>query len=69
MTDVRLVDVSIRDGNQSLWGAAGLRNEHVTTLASRYAGRGVGRVEGSGITILHRRPPAAVARWAARTIG
>ena len=24
MTDIRLVDVSIRDGNQSLWGATGL---------------------------------------------
>ncbi len=33
MTTVRLVDVSIRDGNQSLWGAAGLRNEHVAALA------------------------------------
>lgn len=25
MTDVRLVDVSLRDGNQSLWGAVGVR--------------------------------------------
>lgn len=29
MTDVRLVDVSLRDGNQSLWGAVGVRNRTV----------------------------------------
>ncbi|MGY1617003.1 biotin carboxyl carrier protein [Geodermatophilus sp. SYSU D00691] len=33
MTAVGLVDVSIRDGNQSLWGATGLRTEHVLQVA------------------------------------
>jgi len=29
MTDVRLVDVSLRDGNQSLWGAVGVRTRTI----------------------------------------
>lgn len=33
MVDVGLVDVSIRDGNQSLWGATGLRTGHVLQVA------------------------------------
>jgi oxaloacetate decarboxylase alpha subunit len=33
MADVELVDVSLRDGNQSLWGAAGLRTAHVLQVA------------------------------------
>ncbi|PXY27812.1 biotin carboxyl carrier protein [Prauserella muralis] len=33
MAEVGLVDVSLRDGNQSLWGAAGLRTGHVLQLA------------------------------------
>ena len=33
MTDVQLVDVSLRDGNQSLWGATGLRTEHIVQIA------------------------------------
>lgn len=33
MAHIELVDVSLRDGNQSLWGAAGLRTEHVVTVA------------------------------------
>jgi oxaloacetate decarboxylase (Na+ extruding) subunit alpha len=33
MADVGLVDVSLRDGNQSLWGAAGLRSAHVLHVA------------------------------------
>jgi oxaloacetate decarboxylase (Na+ extruding) subunit alpha len=33
MADVGLVDVSLRDGNQSLWGAAGLRTAHVLQVA------------------------------------
>src|SRR4051794_41227107 len=33
MADVGLVDVSLRDGNQSLWGATGLRTEHVLQVA------------------------------------
>ena len=33
MADVQLVDVSLRDGNQSLWGATGLRTEHIVQIA------------------------------------
>ncbi|HEX2074830.1 MAG TPA: biotin carboxyl carrier protein [Geodermatophilus sp.] len=33
MADVRLVDVSLRDGNQSLWGATGIRTAHVLQVA------------------------------------
>ncbi|SOE02380.1 biotin carboxyl carrier protein [Blastococcus haudaquaticus] len=33
MADVGLVDVSLRDGNQSLWGATGLRTAHVLQIA------------------------------------
>ena len=33
MADVGLVDVSLRDGNQSLWGATGLRTGHVLQVA------------------------------------
>jgi len=33
MADVRLVDVSMRDGNQSLWGATGLHTGHMLEIA------------------------------------
>jgi oxaloacetate decarboxylase alpha subunit len=33
MADVGLVDVSLRDGNQSLWGATGLRTAHIAQVA------------------------------------
>jgi oxaloacetate decarboxylase (Na+ extruding) subunit alpha len=33
MAEVRLADVSLRDGNQSLWGATGLRTEHILQIA------------------------------------
>jgi oxaloacetate decarboxylase (Na+ extruding) subunit alpha len=33
MADVGLVDVSLRDGNQSLWGATGLRTGHILQAA------------------------------------
>jgi oxaloacetate decarboxylase alpha subunit len=33
MADIDLVDVSLRDGNQSLWGATGLRTAHIATIA------------------------------------
>jgi len=32
MTDIRLVDVSIRDGNQSLWGATGLNTAQMVSI-------------------------------------
>lgn len=33
MPDIRLVDVSIRDGNQSLWGATGLNSARMLAIA------------------------------------
>jgi len=33
MTDIKLVDVSIRDGNQSLWGATGLSTRQILHIA------------------------------------
>jgi oxaloacetate decarboxylase alpha subunit len=33
MADIELVDVSLRDGNQSLWGATGLRTAHIAQVA------------------------------------
>ena len=33
MASIELVDVSLRDGNQSLWGATGLRTAHVAQIA------------------------------------
>ena len=33
MTDIKLVDVSLRDGNQSLWGAVGVKTSTVQRMA------------------------------------
>jgi oxaloacetate decarboxylase alpha subunit len=33
VAEVQLVDVSLRDGNQSLWGATGLRTDHIVQIA------------------------------------
>ena len=33
MSEIQLVDVSLRDGNQSLWGATGIRTRHVLPIA------------------------------------
>jgi oxaloacetate decarboxylase alpha subunit len=33
LADIELVDVSLRDGNQSLWGATGLRTAHIARIA------------------------------------
>ena len=33
MADLQLVDTSIRDGNQSLWGATGLKTAHILQIA------------------------------------
>jgi len=35
MADLGLVDVSIRDGNQSLWGATGLNTAHILEIAGQ----------------------------------
>jgi oxaloacetate decarboxylase (Na+ extruding) subunit alpha len=33
VAEIQLVDVSLRDGNQSLWGATGLRTAHIAQIA------------------------------------
>jgi oxaloacetate decarboxylase (Na+ extruding) subunit alpha len=33
MAEIQLIDVSLRDGNQSLWGATGLRTAHILQIA------------------------------------
>ncbi|HEY7431596.1 MAG TPA: hypothetical protein VH641_12815, partial [Streptosporangiaceae bacterium] len=33
MADIQLVDVSVRDGNQSLWGATGLNTAKILEIA------------------------------------
>jgi oxaloacetate decarboxylase alpha subunit len=33
MSDIELLDVSLRDGNQSLWGATGLTTRHIVSIA------------------------------------
>ena len=33
MADIELLDVSLRDGNQSLWGATGLTTRHIVSIA------------------------------------
>lgn len=40
MTDIKLVDVSIRDGNQSLWGATGLNTAQMLSIAPAMARAG-----------------------------
>lgn len=35
MAEIKLVDVSIRDGNQSLWGATGLRSAQILEIAGK----------------------------------
>jgi oxaloacetate decarboxylase alpha subunit len=35
MADINLVDVSMRDGNQSLWGATGLATNHMLEIAGQ----------------------------------
>lgn len=40
MTDIELVDVSVRDGNQSLWGATGLNTAQMVSIAPVMAGAG-----------------------------
>src|SRR5580658_7714332 len=33
VADIQLVDTSVRDGNQSLWGATGLTTAHILQIA------------------------------------
>jgi oxaloacetate decarboxylase (Na+ extruding) subunit alpha len=68
MADVELVDVSLRDGNQSLWGAAGLRTAHVLQVAhllERVGFRALDYTSSTAMGMLvrtHREDPWALIR-------
>lgn len=68
MADVGLVDVSLRDGNQSLWGAAGLRTAHVLQVApllERVGFRALDYTSSTAMGMLvrtHREDPWALIR-------
>ena len=52
MTDVRLVDVSLRDGNQSLWGAVGVRTRTIERVAPALGRVGYHAVELATSTLM-----------------
>jgi oxaloacetate decarboxylase alpha subunit len=52
MTDVRLVDVSLRDGNQSLWGAVGVRTRTIERVAPALGQVGYHAVELATSTLM-----------------
>ena len=68
MAEIRLVDVSLRDGNQSLWGAAGLRTAHIATIAPLLGRTGFRALDYSSSTAMgmsvrrHREDPWALLR-------
>ena len=68
MADIRLVDVSLRDGNQSLWGATGLRTAHIATIAPLLGRAGFRALDYSSSTAMgvsvrtHREDPWALLR-------
>jgi oxaloacetate decarboxylase alpha subunit len=68
MADIRLVDVSLRDGNQSLWGATGLRTAHIATIAPLLGRVGFRALDYSSSTAMgvsvrtHREDPWALLR-------
>ncbi len=68
MAEIRLVDVSLRDGNQSLWGAAGLRTAHIATIAPLLGRVGFRALDYSSSTAMgmsvrrHREDPWALLR-------
>jgi oxaloacetate decarboxylase (Na+ extruding) subunit alpha len=68
MADIGLVDVSLRDGNQSLWGAAGLRSAHVLAVAPILERVGFRALDYSSSTAMgmlvrtHREDPWALFR-------
>lgn len=75
MTDVRLVDVSLRDGNQSLWGAVGVKTatmERVCPAIDRVGYRALELLSSTQLAVavrFHREDPWAridAARRAAR---
>jgi len=63
MAEIRLADVSIRDGNQSLWGATGLRTAHILRIApvmGRVGFRAVDFISSTAMGVLvrtHRENP------------
>ncbi|HEY6787252.1 MAG TPA: hypothetical protein VI365_08060 [Trebonia sp.] len=68
MADIELVDVSLRDGNQSLWGATGLRTAHVAQVAPLMNRAGFRALDYSSSTAMgvsvrvHREDPWALLR-------
>jgi oxaloacetate decarboxylase (Na+ extruding) subunit alpha len=68
MAEIRLVDVSLRDGNQSLWGATGLRTAHIATIAPVLGRVGFRALDYSSSTAMgvsvriHREDPWALLR-------
>ncbi|MGH3279835.1 MAG: hypothetical protein ACRDNW_11965 [Trebonia sp.] len=74
MTEIRLVDVSLRDGNQSLWGAAGLRTAHIATIAPVLGRAGFRALDYSSSTAMgmsvriHREDPWALLRITRKAI-
>ncbi|GAA1262603.1 carboxylase [Pseudonocardia aurantiaca] len=74
MADVGLVDVSLRDGNQSLWGATGLRTAHVLQVApllERVGFRALDFTSSTAMGMLvrtHREDPWALIRHTRRLV-
>jgi len=72
MTEISLVDVSLRDGNQSLWGATGLRTAHIATIAPLLGRVGFRALDYSSSTAMgvsvrtHREDPWALLRLVRR---
>ncbi|MEW1962312.1 pyruvate/oxaloacetate carboxyltransferase [Microbacterium sp. NPDC077644] len=72
MTDVQLIDVSIRDGNQSLWGAVGMTTRMIAGAAPDLDRVGYRAVELASSTILamavrtHKEDPWELLRTAKR---
>lgn len=65
MTDVRLVDVSLRDGNQSLWSLTGVRTRTIERVAPALGQAGYHAIEAATSTLMatavryHREDPWA----------
>ena len=68
VADIELVDVSLRDGNQSLWGATGLRTAHIAQIAPVMNRAGFRALDYSSSTAMgvsvrvHREDPWALLR-------
>tara|TARA_B100000378_G_scaffold278155_2_gene280452 strand:- start:5935 stop:7395 length:1461 start_codon:yes stop_codon:yes gene_type:complete len=72
VTDVQLVDVSIRDGNQSLWGAVGMTTRMIAGAAPDLDQVGYRAIEAASSTLLamsvrtHKQDPWEMLRTAKR---